>query len=668
MLLPTSRNTVHANLSEIQAALLDCPLFDAGWYHDRYDAVRRSGIEPLAHFITIGATAGLRPCPSFDTAWYIVSNPQIQSAGLNPLWHFLRHGRADGLRPNCLFDTAWYLATYQAASRSPLDPLSHFLLEGWQRGCRPNVLFDTVFYLETYPEAGALGMSPLDHFIDRGAEEGRCPNPFFDTTWYLGNYVDARTSALDPLSHFLTEGAARDFQPNPLFDTAWYRKTYLAGERPDVNPLAHFIARGAHQKTCPNPLLDLDILAERNSIASRAELFGVYRRDGRNICAPAARARGRRDREGSRLLFLDALYPRPNADSGSLDTFNHLRTLSTLGFAVTFVATAEFFADHSYRRALEKFGVDCADRYKFASVEAFLTRHGETFDVFVLSRVYAGGHFFELAKSVAPEATFIFNTVDLHHVREEREAQFTRCSTTATGSDWTRGRELYLTRQCHATIVVSSSELDLLRREEPGATVALFPLLREIPGRNVDGLARDRIGFLGNFGHRPNVDAVAYFLMEIWPALLARSPDLRFEIVGDDVPENLRLGAGRNVVFMGQVDDLNAVLARWRVSVAPLRFGAGAKGKVVSSLAYGVPCVASPLAVEGMALEADREITVAADAPAFVAAVNALVDDEVRWKAVSRAGLEAVRRMNDVARAPVLWTSLLKRIGVDLDQ
>jgi glycosyltransferase involved in cell wall biosynthesis len=98
------------------------------------------------------------------------------------------------------------------------------------------------------------------------------------------------------------------------------------------------------------------------------------------------------------------------------------------------------------------------------------------------------------------------------------------------------------------------------------------------------------------------------------------------------------------VRVLGYVEDIAPLFAKTRISIAPLRYGAGLKGKVVTSLGYGVPCVVTPVAAEGLGLEDGEGIAVAADPDAFAAAVVYLHGHQDDWERMSMAGVEAVRR------------------------
>ena len=104
------------------------------------------------------------------------------------------------------------------------------------------------------------------------------------------------------------------------------------------------------------------------------------------------------------------------------------------------------------------------------------------------------------------------------------------------------------------------------------------------------------------FDHAPNVDAVLYFAREIFPRILDRIPDAMFQVIGPDpTPEICRL-ASPSIHILGFVPDVKPIFDRARVSVAPLRFGAGVKGKVNQSMSLGVPTVVTSIAAEGMYL------------------------------------------------------------------
>ena len=113
---------------------------------------------------------------------------------------------------------------------------------------------------------------------------------------------------------------------------------------------------------------------------------------------------------------------------------------------------------------------------------------------------------------------------------------------------------------------------------------------------------RADIAFVGGYRHAPNPDAVRWLHDVVMPLVWARDPDMACLIVGPDWPSKLAASMDARMRFVGQVGRLDEVFDTVRLTVAPLRFGAGLKGKVLDSFAAGLPCVMSPIAAEGLPL------------------------------------------------------------------
>ena len=199
-------------------------------------------------------------------------------------------------------------------------------------------------------------------------------------------------------------------------------------------------------------------------------------------------------------------------------------------------------------------------------------------------------------------------------------------------------------RESDVTLVVSPVEQELLRVECPGARVEVLATVHELVGSRRDFASRHDLWFVGGFQHHPNLDAMQWFVGEVWPLIARELPAARFHIVGSKMPPSILALASERVIAHGHVPDLDAFLDDCRIAVAPLRYGAGVKGKINHSMAHGQPVVATPIAVEGMHLAVGEEVLVADSAADFAAAVVRLYHDEALWNALSTNGLENVRR------------------------
>ncbi|MEG3193035.1 glycosyltransferase [Lysobacter sp. D1-1-M9] len=353
----------------------------------------------------------------------------------------------------------------------------------------------------------------------------------------------------------------------------------------------------------------------------------------------AALGRGRRC-----VLIVDALTPQPDRDSGSLRLVNLMRLLREEGAHVVFMPADR---DHAGRhtQALQQLGVEVWYAPFARPMPDWLRAHGARFDTVLVCRHYVMRELLPLLRRHAPQARVVFDTVDLHYLRERRGAELAGDAALARAAERTRALELQVIAGSDTTLVVSEVERELLASDAPGAQVAVLSNLHRVAAAGPGFEARRDVVFVGGFRHPPNVDAVRWFVDQVWPRVLAREPAMRFHCIGGDVPAQIAALARRpGVVIHGHVPDLTPHLDGARLAVAPLRFGAGVKGKVNLSMAHGQPVVATRCAVEGMHLREDEDVLVADDAEGFAAALLRGYCDEVLWQRLAANGRTNVQR------------------------
>lgn len=368
---------------------------------------------------------------------------------------------------------------------------------------------------------------------------------------------------------------------------------------------------------------------------------------------------------GPWALLIDDQWPRADRDAGSVEIVNMAAALIAFGFQVQFAISwgqpGAQPGDPEGHAALSALGVRCLGSGDALSLDAFLEREGARFALVVLNRVYCGGRFMEAVRSHCTGARVVFNTIDLHYLRLRREAELSVDVAGRAFADTTRQREEGLAREADATIVVSEAEAAELARAVPGATIVVLPLARPVQPPQASFEARSGIGFIGGFAHAPNLDAIRFFLDEVWPLVLRVDPEFRFSIVGAGLPPGTLDGVPGRIEYLGAIPDAGLWFETLRLTIAPLRFGAGVKGKVVSSLAAGVPCVATPMATEGMGLCGGDGVLKASSPTDLAQAILQIHSDAELWSALSAAGLAqiAARFSPDAwhkTLADALWT------------
>ena len=356
----------------------------------------------------------------------------------------------------------------------------------------------------------------------------------------------------------------------------------------------------------------------------------------RKLRGNLARERGR-VRPG--LLFVDDRVP--GLDGGSVVAMAHMRSLRRLGFRVVFLALQPGEAAAMAR--LEAAGIACPQRYARLPAEALIGLFRPAPGVIYLHKFAAARALLPMLRLGLPEARIIYSVGDLHFLRQEREAVLAGAAGDITRqlevAAEQKHHELALMQLADAVLVHSSVEAGLLRELRPQLDVAVVPWAMRCvappPFSQRAGYA-----FVGGFDHAPNGDAVHWLAEDIVPLL---RPGPAGHVYGSAMPAGIAALSRRGLRMHGEVGDVVAALQRHRASVAPLRFGAGVKVKVLMSLACGVPCVMTPVAAEGLALPEGLSGLVQDTADGIAGVLRRLCGD-VGWnQSMSRSGMAFVR-------------------------
>ena len=365
-----------------------------------------------------------------------------------------------------------------------------------------------------------------------------------------------------------------------------------------------------------------------------------------------------------RVLFLDHCTPEPDKDAGSGAVLHLFRILQGLGGKVTFIPEDNYLFLDPYTPDLQRMGVECLYAPFVTSVKEHLQDAADRYDLILMYRYTTAVRHLAAIRRYAKRAKVVLLDVDLHFLREMREADLRQDPAVRERAERVKQQELAVIRQVDYTMVHSTVERDVLAAECSSCPVAVFGWVADAVGTTVPYESRRDLLFVGGFQHPPNVDAVLFFVREVLPLIRERVPDVRLHVVGSNPPAAIRELESDAVIIEGFVPDLRPLFDHVRVAVAPVRFGAGVKGKVATAMAHGVPSVATRMAAEGMDLVADRDIVVA-DAPAdFANAVCDVYSNPARWNALSKAGPAAVEREFSSARAAGVISGVLDELGV----
>ena len=340
-----------------------------------------------------------------------------------------------------------------------------------------------------------------------------------------------------------------------------------------------------------------------------------------------------------RVLVLDHCTPTPDQDAGSVTVFNLLILLREMDFQVTFIPEDNFLYMPKYTIQLQRIGVEVLYAPYLTSVEQHLVESGSRYELAFLFRPVVVERHVKMIRKYCLKAKVLYHTVDLHFLRMMREATLFGDNSKQVAAKEMKKREFEAIRVVDATIVHSTSELEIIRPDLPNEKIHVFPLITDVQGTEKKFEERKDIVFVGGYRHTPNVDAVEFFVKKVMPLLRRKLPGVNFYVVGSNPPREISDLAGNDVIITGFVEDLNSFLDKMRISVAPLRYGAGIKGKIGTAMAAGLPIVATSVAVEGMGLTNNENILVADGHRAFASAIIELYNNKILWNKLSAAGI-----------------------------
>ena len=266
----------------------------------------------------------------------------------------------------------------------------------------------------------------------------------------------------------------------------------------------------------------------------------------------------------------------------------------------------------------------------------FLQHRGDEFDAVYITRYNIAGYVLPAVREYT-NAKVIFNNADLHFLREMRAA-LSAGSTDLSGPKATRERELAVMQEVDAILSYNETEHEIIASHTMRAdNIFKCPWVLEDHRSDHAYSERDGIAFLGGFGHPPNREALEFFVESVVPLLRKSGHRIPLRIYGSNFPDELEHIAADDIQIVGFAESLDDVFHNCRVFVAPLLSGAGIKGKVLDSVAYGVPTVLSPVAAEATGL-IDGISTLVANTPQqWAEHILRLYNDEQVWRNMQKA-------------------------------
>lgn len=286
-----------------------------------------------------------------------------------------------------------------------------------------------------------------------------------------------------------------------------------------------------------------------------------------------------------------------------------------------------------YQGQLENLGIEVI-RSDIPSV----LEHGR-FDVIWFEFYYPARANLIEARFWQPDAWVVIDTVDVHFHRLFAKANLSKKTEDFSQARATKKEELRVYKNADFVISVTEQDRQILIRQDGDIRVEVLPNIHKVPALMASHQRLpNSLVFVGGFGHEPNVDAMLFFCQEILPLIRRDIPDIRLKIIGSSPPEAISNLAGGGVEVLGYVPDTAPFLESSAISIAPLRFGAGMKGKIGEAMSHGLPVITTTVGIEGFGLSPEENVLVGDTPGEFAAQVVRLVRDNALYEKIRTNG------------------------------
>jgi hypothetical protein len=363
-----------------------------------------------------------------------------------------------------------------------------------------------------------------------------------------------------------------------------------------------------------------------------------------------------------RILYIDPNIPSLNTDAGAECSFHYIFYLRALGYEVDYLPLLfrERFLEHA--RELSLVGVHVLDSRSFTRQKVFewVFREANKYKIVIASRPDVGIEFVRrgyewLNRPSRPY--LIYNIVDFHFERMSRQALLTNNRDMEASSVNMKDAEVAILNYFDGAIFLNDREFGIARQLGFSGHDFRWGLPVQMKGIPLKPRQKTRIIFLGSAGHQPNVDAILWFISDVWPSVKKRHSNLTLDIIGSGFDKIFPFERNfEGITVHGFVEDLRPLFDTAICSIAPLRFGAGVKGKIATSLGLGVPVICSTIAAEGFPNPQNQRVIQCLaefDARSFTYALDNLMSDIESTQVTSKSALAYCSKFFD--SRTLLW-------------
>ena len=372
-----------------------------------------------------------------------------------------------------------------------------------------------------------------------------------------------------------------------------------------------------------------------------------------------------------RLLILGFVWPEPNSSAAGGRMMQLISMFQKQGFAITFASPAQ---DSEYMESLIDFGVEKVSiELNNTSFDFFVNELQP--DLVLFDRFMMEEQFGWRVAENCPKAIRILDTEDLHCLRLARQNAFKakrNFDISAIALEDVAKREIASILRSDLSLMVSQYEIEVLQSlfKIDASLLYYLPLLVDSFEFNSSPFRqRENFVFIGNFLHEPNWNAVQYLKETIWPSIRKTLPTAVLEIYGAYPSQKVFQlhNVQEGFLIKGRAENAKEVISNARVVLAPLRFGAGIKGKLLETMEYGTPSVTTSIGAESMQADLDWNGSIQDDPQQFADVAVQLYQDEEFWNKSQQNGFEIIKQRYLTALFENAFSEHLSNLLLQLD-
>lgn len=367
------------------------------------------------------------------------------------------------------------------------------------------------------------------------------------------------------------------------------------------------------------------------------------------------------------VLMIDYKLPTPGQDAGSYAALQEASIMRSLGLDVSFMTQTDD-PPLDVPSKFRQLGVEVLERSPGTDLLEFLSEHLARFDAVYISRFGVAEYCLPTIRRVSPSLPVLFNNADLHFLREMRSLKLAPYNAGMVRHVLDiRKRELAICESVDAVLCYTTTEHAVISSHITQAlNYQLTPWVTDLQPEGPGFEEREGLMFLGNFQHKPNVEAIELLAKRIIPKLVSVKDDLRLYVYGSNLPDSLLQLQTDNLRFIGYVPDLKSAFDRHRLFVAPLMSGAGIKGKVIEAMSFGVPVVLTEIAAEGIGVVDEVSAVVVTNEDQMVQSILRAYDGEVFWSRLIENARDIVEHHYSFSKAQRDFKLIFESVGLAL--